>query len=216
MTASSRFGRRSGCLIAALVAIGIGIILVIVLIASYNGLVDKETEVDRSFADLDAQLQRRNDLIPNLVGAVRGVLGQEQAVFGELARARAAYSGATSDDQRVSAANDISAGLGRLLAIVEAYPQLRSSENVRDLQIQLEGTENRIAQARRDYNATTTDYNRSIRRFPRSLMAGVFGFDKRTLFRATAGATTPPTVDLGGPSSSSTSTTPTSAPAPSP
>jgi LemA protein len=215
MTASSRFGRRSGCLIPALVAVGVVVVLVIVLVASYNGLVDKETEVDRSFADLDAQLQRRNDLIPNLVGAVRGVLGQEQAVFGELARARTRYSGASSDDQRVAAANDVSAGLGRLLAIVEAYPQLRSSENVQDLQIQLEGTENRIAQARRDYNATTTDYNRSIRRFPRSLVAGTFGFDKRTLFRAVAGATTPPTVDLGGPSSTSTSTpTPSSAPSP--
>jgi LemA protein len=202
MTAPSRFGRRSGCLIAALVAAGVVAIFVIALIASYNGLVDKETEVDRSFADLDAQLQRRNDLIPNLVGAVRGVLGQEQAVFGELARARTRYSGATSDDERVAAANDISTGLGRLLAIVEAYPQLRSSENVQDLQIQLEGTENRIAQARRDYNGTTTDYNRSIRRFPRSLVAGAFGFDKRALFRAVSGATTPPTVDLGGPSSS--------------
>jgi LemA protein len=221
MTAPSRFGRRAGCLIPALVSVGVVVVLVIVLAASYNGLVDKDTEVDRSFADLDAQLQRRNDLIPNLVGAVRGVLGQEQAVFGELARARTQYAGATSDDQRVAAANDISAGLGRLLAIVEAYPQLRSSENVQDLQIQLEGTENRIAQARRDYNATTTDYNRSIRRFPRSLIAGVFGFDKRTLFHAVSGATTPPTVDLGGPSSTSTSasststsTTPTSAPSP--
>ena len=88
MTAPSRLGRRSGCLIGALVAAGLVVVLVIVLIASYNGLVDKETEVDRSFADLDAQLQRRNDLIPNLVGAVRGVLGQEQAVFGDLAEAR--------------------------------------------------------------------------------------------------------------------------------
>jgi LemA protein len=206
--------RRAGCLVPALVAVGVLILAVIVVVATYNGLVDKETAVDQSFADLDAQLQRRNDLIPNLVGAVRGVLGQEQAVFGELARARERYSGATSDDQRVAAANDISAGLGRLLAIVEAYPQLRSSENVRDLQVQLEGTENRIAQARRDYNATTTDYNRSIRRFPRNLVAGIFGFDKRTLFQATEGATTPPTVDLGGPPSSTTGSAPTTAPAP--
>src|SRR5829696_2955921 len=212
---SGSSGRRVGCLVPGLIAAGVLLVVVLLLAGSYNGLVNKDSEVDRSFADLDAQLQRRNDLIPNLVGAVRGVLGQEQAVFGELARARTRYSGSTSDDQRIAAANDISAGLGRLLAIVEAYPQLRSSENVQDLQIQLEGTENRIAQARRDYNATTTDYNRSIRRFPRSLVAGTFGFDKRTLFRAVAGATTPPTVDLGGPSSSSTSipTTP-SAPAP--
>ena len=87
--------------------------------------------------------------------------------------------------------------------IVEAYPQLQSAQNVQDLQVQLEGTENRIAQARRDYNAVTTDYNRSIRQFPRSILAGVFGFDKRTLFQAVPGATTPPTVDFG----SSTTTT---------
>src|SRR3954468_13788358 len=125
---------RPGWLIPLLIVGGVILLVVVVLASSYNGMVNKDTEVDRSFADLDAQLQRRNDLIPNLVGAVRGVLGQEQAAFGELARARTRYSGAASDDQRVAAANDISAGLGRLLAIVEAYPQLRSSENVQDLQ----------------------------------------------------------------------------------
>jgi LemA protein len=202
MAFSRSSGRRAGCLIPALVAAGVVVLLVLILGGSYNGLVDKDTAVDRSFADLDAQLQRRNDLIPNLVGAVKGVLGQEQAVFGELARARTQYAGATSDDQRIAAANDVSAGLGRLLVIVEAYPQLQSAQNVQDLQIQLEGTENRIAQARRDYNGVTTEYNRSIRQFPRSLLAGVFGFDKRTLFQAIPGATTPPTVDFG-----STSTT---------
>src|SRR5215207_1922324 len=117
---SDSSGRRVGCLVPGLIAAGLALVVVLILAGSYNGRVNKETEVDRSFADLDAQLQRRNDLIPNLVGAVRGVLGQEQAVFGELARARTRYSGATSDDQRVTAANDISAGLGRLLAIVEA------------------------------------------------------------------------------------------------
>jgi LemA protein len=197
MAFSRSSGRRMGCLIPGLVAAGVLLVLVLILAGSYNGLVDKDTAVDRSFADLDAQLQRRNDLIPNLVGAVKGILGQEQAVFGELARARTQYAGATSDDQRIAAANNISAGLGRLLVIVEAYPQLQSAQNVQDLQVQLEGTENRIAQARRDYNAVTTDYNRSIRQFPRSILAGVSGFDKRTLFQAVPGATTPPTVDFG-------------------
>jgi LemA protein len=195
-------GRRIGCLVPGLVAAGVVLVLVLVLASSYNGLVDKDTDVDRSFADLDAQLQRRNDLIPNLVGAVKGILGQEQAVFGELARARTRYAGASSDEQRITAANDISAGLGRLLVIVEAYPQLQSAQNIRDLQIQLEGTENRIAQARRDYNRVTTDFNRSVRQFPRSIIAGLFGFDRRTLFQAVPGATTPPTVDFD-----STSTT---------
>jgi LemA protein len=181
------------------VAILAGVLLVVVLplIGSYNGLVDRDAAADQSFADLDAQLQRRNDLIPNLVAAVRGVLNQEQAVFGELARARAAYSGATTPEQRFAASNQIEAGLGRLLAIVENFPQLRSSENVRDLQVQLEGTENRVAQARRDYNGAVTGYNASIRRFPRSLVAGTFGFDRKPLFQANAGAREAPQVDLG-------------------
>jgi LemA protein len=202
--------RRPGWLIPLIVVGGIVLVLVIALTVSYNGLVDKETAVDQSFADLDAQLQRRNDLIPNLVGAVRGILGQEQEVFGELARARSNYAGATSDEEKIQAGEQISSALGRLLVIVEAYPQLQSAQNVRDLQIQLEGTENRIAQSRRDYNGVTADYDRTIRRFPRSLVAGLFGFDRRPLFRATEGATTPPTVDLGP------STTVTTVPATSP
>jgi LemA protein len=192
-----------------LVIVGILAVVAIALTVSYNGLVDKETAVDQSFADLDAQLQRRNDLIPNLVGAVRGILGQEQEVFGELARARASYAGADTDEEKIEAGNEISAGLGRLLVIVEAYPQLQSAQNVRDLQVQLEGTENRVAQGRRDYNGVTAEYDRAIRRFPRSIVANLFGFERRPLFRATEGATTPPTVDLGGPSSTSPTLAPT-------
>ncbi|HUP69706.1 MAG TPA: LemA family protein [Acidimicrobiales bacterium] len=181
------------------VAILAGVFLVVVLplIASYNGIVDKEASADQSFADLDAQLQRRNDLIPNLVGAVKGILNQEQAVFGELARARSAYSGARNPEEKFAASNQIESGLGRLLAIVENFPQLRSSENVRDLQTQIEGTENRVAQARRDYNGAVTAYNVNIRRFPRSLVAEIFGFDKKPLFEANAGAREAPQVDLG-------------------
>lgn len=181
------------------VAVLVAVLLVVVLplIGSYNGMVDKEAAVDQSFADLDAQLQRRIDLIPNLVAAVKGILNQEQAVFGELARARAAYTGATNPEDKLAASDRIESGLGRLLAIVENFPELRSSENVRDLQTQIEGTENRVAQARRDYNGTVTSYNASIRRFPRSLVAGIFGFDKKPLFEADPGAQDAPQVDLG-------------------
>ena len=190
------------------VAVLVGILLVIVLplIASYNGLVNRESRVDQSFADLDARLQRRYDLIPNLVNAVRGALNQEQAVFGELARARSAYAGARTPEEKANASNQVESGLGRLLAIVENFPQLRSSENIRDLQTQLEGTENRIAQARRDYNGEVTSYNASIRRFPRSLVAGMFGFDAKPLFRAAPESRTAPPVDLGN--NPSTTTTP--------
>ena len=186
------------------VVVGVVVLLAVVLISSYNGLVDREAAVDRSFADLDAQLQRRNDLIPNVVNAVRGALNQEQAVFGELARARQAYAGARTPEQKIAAGSQVDAGIGRLLAIVENFPQLRSNENIRDLQVQLEGTENRIAQARRDYNGEVTSYNASIRRFPRSLVAGMFGFDAKPLFRAAPESRTAPTVDLGNNPSTTT------------
>ena len=190
-------GPRPGWLVPLLVVGAVVLLLVLPLIGTYNGLVNSEADVDRAFADVDTQLQRRNDLIPNLVAAVRGILGQEQAVFGELARARQAYAGAATPEQKVDAANAIDAGLGRLLAIVEAYPQLRSSENVRDLQVQLEGTENRIAQARRDYNGQVTSYNKQVKRFPRNMVAGLFGFDEKALFTARPESRTVPTVDLG-------------------
>lgn len=180
------------------VAIVVAVILVIVLplIGTYNSLVGQEAKVDQSFADLDAQLQRRNDLIPNLVNAVRGVLRQEQAVFGEIARARTQYAGARTVTEKAEASGQVESALARLLAIFENYPQLRSNENVRDLQVQLEGTENRINQARRDYNGTVTTYNVQIRRFPRSIIAGMFGFDRKPLFEAGPGARENPRVDL--------------------
>jgi len=188
-----------------LVVVGVVVIMALIIGTSYNGLVDKRGAVDRSFADLDAQLQRRNDLIPNLVNAVRGALGQEQAVFGEIASARENYAGARTDQQKIDAANQVDGAIGRLLVIVENYPQLQSNQNIRDLQVQLEGTENRIAQSRRDYNATTTSYNVSIQHFPRSIVAGLFGFDKRPLFTAQTQAQNAPTVDLGN---NPTTTTP--------
>ena len=188
---------RPAWLIPLAIVGGLLLLVVLPLVGSYNGLVDKEEGVDQSFADLDAQLQRRNDLIPNLVAAVRGALEQEQAVFGELARARENYAGAGSAEETFEASNEVSSALSRLLVIMEAYPQLQSNQNIRDLQVQLEGTENRIAQARRDYNGVVTDYNRSIRRFPRSILAGMFGFDRKPLFEATPESADPPAVDLG-------------------
>jgi LemA protein len=188
---------RPRWLIPVVVIGAIALLVILPLMGSYNGMVDKEESVDQSFADLDAQLQRRNDLIPNLVAAVRGALEQEQAVFGEIAEARTRYAGADSPEESFDASNEISSALGRLLVIVEAYPQLQSNQNIQDLQVQLEGTENRIAQSRREYNAVVTDYNRSIRRFPRTILAGLFGFDRKPLFEASDEATDPPVVDLG-------------------
>lgn len=177
-------------------AVAAVVVILLMFITSYNGLVNKETRVDQASADLEVQLQRRFDLIPNLVSAVQGAMTQEKDIFTQLAEARANYAGATSDNSRIEAATQVESALGRLLVIVENYPTLTSLQNVRDLQVQLEGTENRVAQARRDYNEATTTFNRAVRAFPRSIVAGMFGFDKRTLFNAVNGAETAPTVDL--------------------
>jgi LemA protein len=171
-------------------------LLVLPLVGSYNKLVDKDQAVDTQFANVQVQLQRRVDLIPNLANSVKAALGQERAVFGEIARARTRYGGAQSVDDKVAASNELESALSRLLVIVEQYPQLQSNERIRDLMVQLEGTENRIAQERRDYNEVVNDYNRAVRRFPSSLVAALFGFDKRLPFAATPGSDVPPTVDL--------------------
>lgn len=178
------------------IIVGILILIVFPLVGSYNGLVGREAAVDQSFADLDAQLQRRNDLIPNIVSAVRAALRQEQAVFGEIARARQGYAGARTIDEKAQASTQVESALARLLVIVEQYPQLRSNENIRDLQVQLEGTENRVAQSRREYNGMATSYNVNIRQFPRSIIAGIFGFDRKPLFEAQPAARDAPQVDL--------------------
>jgi len=175
---------------------GILLLIILTLTGSYNGLVDRELTVDQSVADLDVQLQRRFDLIPNLVKSVEGALEQEREIIGKVTEARTRYAGAGSGNDRVAAAGELEGALSRLLVVVESYPQVASLQNVRDLQVQLEGTENRVAQSRRTYNETVTDFNRAIRRFPRSIIAAVFGFEKRTLFAAIEGADVAPTVDL--------------------
>ena len=178
------------------VFLGILALIVLPAIGSYNGLVDKEERVDTEFANLDTQLQRRYDLLPTLAEAVKAALRQEQAVFGEIARARTQYGGARSVEDRAAASGQLESALSRLLVIIEQYPQLQSNERIRDLQVQIEGTENRIAQSRRDYNLVVQDYNKTIRRFPRSLFAGMFGFERKPLFEAAPGSRDNPGIDL--------------------
>lgn len=176
--------------------VGVLVLIVVTIVGSYNGLVDRESRVDQAVADLEVQLQRRFDLIPNLVSAVEGALEQERAIIDSVTEARTRYAGAGSSEERLEAATELEGALSRLLVVVENYPQVASLQNVRDLQVQLEGTENRVAQARRDYNATATDYNRAVRRFPRAIVAAMFGFDKRDLYQAENGADQAPDVDL--------------------
>lgn len=175
---------------------GVILLLVIMVISSYNGLVNRDTKVDQAVADLEVQLQRRFDLIPNLVKAVEAGMTQERAIITAVTEARTKYGSATSANDKVAAGVQLESALSRLLVVIENYPQVASLQNVRDLQTQLEGTENRIAQARRVYNADATDYNRAIRTFPRTIIASTFGFEKRTLFQAVSGADVAPEVSI--------------------
>jgi len=163
----------------------------------YNQIQTMDEQVNQAKGQIQAQLQRRADLIPNLVETVRGVAKQESTVFTSIAEARSRLSGAvqSGDVGQMSEANQaLTQGIGRLLAIVENYPELRSSESFRALQDQLEGTENRISVARQDYNSAVGDYNAYIRRFPYSLTARVFGQGPREYFEAEAGADEAPAV----------------------
>ena len=172
------------------------IIAVVVLygIASYNGFVTKNTAVDSQWAQVETQYQRRFDLIPNLVSSVKGVLTQEQKVFGDIAEARTRYSGAKSVDEKVTAAGNLDSALSRLLVIVENYPQLKSDTAVTGLMDELAGTENRVAVERGRFNTAVRDYNTTIKKVPGSFFASLFGFRERPYFQASAGAETAPEV----------------------
>jgi LemA protein len=166
----------------------------------YNTIQTMDEQVNKAQGQIQTQLQRRNDLIPNLVETVRGVAKQESTVFTSIANARARLSGAVQAGnvpEMASANQELSQGLGRLLAIVENYPQLRSSESFQQLQAQLEGTENRISVARQDYNTSVGEFNGYIRRFPYNITAKVFGLGKpRDYFEAAPGATEVPKVQF--------------------
>ncbi|MEO8030018.1 MAG: LemA family protein [Gemmatimonadota bacterium] len=164
----------------------------------YNQIQSLDERVNKGKADISTQLQRRADLIPNLVNTVKGVTKQEDTVFISIANARAKLSGAiqSGDPQQMAEANQaLNAPLGRLLAITENYPELKSSENFRALQDELTGTENRIAVSRTDYNGAVNDFNAYIRRFPYNITAKITGHSTpRTYFEAAAGTEAPPAV----------------------
>jgi LemA protein len=183
-----------------LLVIGILIaILVISFIGTYNGLVSRREEVDAAWSQIDVQLQRRHDLIPNLVATVKEYAAHEEEVFASVAEARSKLAGAASISEMAEADAELSSALSRLLAIAEAYPELKANQNFINLQDELAGTENRIATARRDYNQTARSYNTSIRRFPTNIIAGMFGFESVDYFEASeAGRETPDVGELFG------------------
>ena len=185
----------------ALIAIGVLVLILLAIFGSYvsakNQMVTKNEAVKSTWSQVDVVLQRRADLIPNLVETVKGIAGQEQTVFGEIAKARSALLSASSPADKIAANRQLDVGLGRLLAIAENYPQLRSSENFLRLQDELAGTENRIAVERKRYNDTLQDYNTFIGLFPNSIWANMAGFHRNeAYFAASEGSRVPPKVDF--------------------
>jgi LemA protein len=178
-------------------AVGVlAVILVAWLWISYNSLVTANENVDSSWKQVETQYQRRFDLIPNLVAAVKGTMNQEQKVFGDLAQARANYSGAQTASDKAAAASQVENSLGRLLVIMENYPTLKSIDVVQTLMAQLEGTENRISVERSRFNDQVRDFNVMIKRFPMNILASTYGFSEKQYFNADTQAAQAPKVDL--------------------
>lgn len=182
-------------------AVLIGVFVVIVLIAgffisSYNGIVSVEEEVDAQFAKVETQLQRRFDLIPNLVNATQGYMEHEKDVFTSIADSRSKLAGAKTVNDKVEATNELEGALSRLLMVVENYPELKADAQFTALMDELSGTENRIATERSRYNDMVKTFNSKIRKFPTSLMASMMGIEKREYFEAQQGAETAPTVNF--------------------
>ena len=166
-------------------------------VSAQHQLVSKEENVKSAWSQVDIQLQRRADLIPNLVETVKGFTKEESTVFGDIANARAGLLNAQGPRQKIAANGQLDAAFGRLLALVENYPQLRSSDQFMRLQDELAGTENRVAVERRRYNDAVREFNTSVKRFPNNLLAGLLGFGEREYFEAAEGAKEVPKVDFG-------------------
>lgn len=179
-----------------LIIVGIIVIVIIWGFSSYNSLISLNESADAQWAKVETQYQRRFDLIPNLVNSVKGILTQEQKIFGDIAEARTRYSGARSVNDKAAAASQVESAFGRLLVVMENYPQLQSSNNVRDLMTQLEGTENRISVERARFNDVVRDYNILVKRFPKNTIARWLGFGERAYFESVEAAATAPKVEL--------------------
>lgn len=161
-----------------------------------NNLITLEENIESQMANIDSKLQRRNDLIPNVVSAVKGAMKQETEVFTAIADARSKMAGAKTDNEKFEASNELSSAISRLLVVKESYPELKSNEQVSKLITELEGTENRISVERDKYNSAVKDYNTAIRKFPNSLVANIAGHDKKEYFEASKGAEIAPEVNL--------------------
>lgn len=190
---------------STIIIIVVAVIAVIWGISGYNGLLSMDEGVQTKWADVETQYQRRADLIPNLVNTVKGYAAHESETLQAVVEARAKATSMNIDPSNMSAeqianfqkAQDgVSSALSRLLVTVEKYPDLKANENFKELQVQLEGTENRISVARRDYNESARKYNTTLRSFPKNILAGMFGFEKKAYFEAQEGSEQAPTVQF--------------------
>ena len=179
------------------IIIGAVILLIAgLLISKYNSMVTMSEKVDATFSDIDTQLQRRADLIPNLVSSVQGYMAHEQEAIAKVTDARTKLVNASSVEEKGQADTQLTGALNNLLAIAENYPDLKANENFNTLMDELAGTENRVATARKDYNDIVKEFNTLIKRFPNSLLAGMFGFSEREYFKAEEGANEVPKVEF--------------------
>ena len=180
----------------AIVSVAVVVVLALAVVLVYNRLVRLRNRVDNAWAQVDVQLRRRYDLIPNLVETVKGYASHERATFEEVTRARTAAQQATGVAQQAEAENLLTAAIGRLFAVAEAYPELRASDNFRDLQRQLEETEDRIQVSRQVYNDTVLTYENARQSVPTNLVASTFGFDAKQFFEIETAAREAPRVQF--------------------
>ena len=187
--------KKTIIIIVSIIAV-IGLFAVL-FIGSYNGLVEEREEVEESFSDISVYLQRRADLIPNLVNTVKGYSDYEQETLTAVTEARNAFQNANSVNERVEASNRLDSALDIWVnAVTEAYPDLKANTQFTALTDELSGTENRIATARKDYNEDAREYNADIKKFPKSIIAGMFGFEEFEYFEASANAQDAPSVSF--------------------
>ena len=186
---------KKGLIIGGVI-VGIILLLVVMFSSTYNGLVSKEEDVESKLADISVQLERRADLIPNLVSTVKGYASHEQSVIDSVTKARENLVNADEAEEMAEANQQLTTALNNLFVIVENYPELKSNTNFIQLQDELAGTENRIAVARSDYNDAVKDYNKTIKSFPKNILAGMFGFAKKEYFEAKESSNEVPNVSF--------------------
>ena len=188
-----------------IIPVAIVVVIVLCAIGGYNGMVKMDEQVQNKWANVETQYQRRADLIPNLVSTVKGYAKHEQQTLEDVVKARSEATQVKVDAENLTpeklaafqkAQSGVSSALGRLLAVAENYPDLKANQNFLELQSQLEGTENRITVARKDFNDTAKLYNQAIRQFPKNILAGMFGFEKKSYFEAEAGSEKAPKVEF--------------------